>query len=145
MCIRDSLDTCLALRTTLPTHFRAFVTAYMDIFGREKIDHLAEHVFEEDVYKRQDRWKASLQNGLPKRHPLGKPCTVGELPSPERTRPMRCRLPVLRSDFFHAPPVCLSVSYTHLVYYEMAKEAGITMMPSRLIQIEGKHHFLTER
>lgn len=27
----------------------------------------------------------------------------------------------------------------------MAKEAGITMMPSRLIQIEGKHHFLTER
>lgn len=32
-----------------------------------------------------------------------------------------------------------------MVYYEMAKEAGITMMPSRLIQIEGKHHFLTER
>ena len=32
-----------------------------------------------------------------------------------------------------------------MVYYELAKEAGITMMPSRLIQIEGKHHFLTER
>ena len=32
-----------------------------------------------------------------------------------------------------------------MVYYEMAKEAGITMMPSRLIQIEGKYHFLTER
>ena len=32
-----------------------------------------------------------------------------------------------------------------MVYYEMAKEAGITMMLSRLIQIEGKHHFLTER
>jgi len=32
-----------------------------------------------------------------------------------------------------------------IVYYEMAKKAGITMMPSRLIQIEGKHHFLTER
>ena len=32
-----------------------------------------------------------------------------------------------------------------MVYYEMAKEAGITMMPSRLIQIEGKHHCLTER
>ena len=31
-----------------------------------------------------------------------------------------------------------------MVYYEMAKEAGITMMPSRLIRIEGKHHFLTE-
>ena len=41
------LDARLAFRTTLPTHFRAFVTAYMDIFGREKIDHLAEHVFEE--------------------------------------------------------------------------------------------------
>lgn len=32
-----------------------------------------------------------------------------------------------------------------MVYYEMAKEAGINMMPSRLIQIDGKHHFLTER
>ena len=36
--------------------------------------------------QKEEQWKASLQNGLPKRHPLGKPCTVGELPSPERTR-----------------------------------------------------------
>ena len=41
------LDACLAFRTTLPTHFRAFVTAYVDIFGREKVDHLAKHVFKE--------------------------------------------------------------------------------------------------
>ena len=34
---------------------------------------------------------------------------------------------------------------TEMAYYEIAKEAGITMMPSRLILIEGKHHFLTER
>lgn len=32
-----------------------------------------------------------------------------------------------------------------MAYYEMALEAGITMMPSRLITVEGKHHFLTER
>ena len=32
-----------------------------------------------------------------------------------------------------------------MAYYEMAKEAGVTMMPSRLIEIEGKYHFLTER
>ena len=32
-----------------------------------------------------------------------------------------------------------------MVYYEMAKEAGISMMPSRLVHIEGKYHFLTER
>lgn len=32
-----------------------------------------------------------------------------------------------------------------MVYYEMVQETGITMMPSRLIRIEGKHHFLTER
>jgi len=42
------LDAGLALRATFPTHFRAFVTAYMYIFGREEVDHLAEHVFEED-------------------------------------------------------------------------------------------------
>ena len=41
------LDAGLALRTSLPTHFRAFVTAHVDIFGREEVDHLAEHVFEE--------------------------------------------------------------------------------------------------
>lgn len=30
-------------------------------------------------------------------------------------------------------------------YYEMAKAAGISMMPSRLVDIEGRKHFLTER
>lgn len=30
-------------------------------------------------------------------------------------------------------------------YYEMATAAGITMMPSRLVEVEGKKHFLTER
>lgn len=30
-------------------------------------------------------------------------------------------------------------------YYLMAKEAGISMMPSRLLDVEGKKHFLTER
>lgn len=32
-----------------------------------------------------------------------------------------------------------------MVYYKMAREAGINMMPSKLIEIEGKYHFLTER
>ena len=32
-----------------------------------------------------------------------------------------------------------------MVYHDMAKDAGITMMPSRLIRLEGKYHFLTER
>lgn len=32
-----------------------------------------------------------------------------------------------------------------MVYYEMAKEAGISMMPSRLLRIDGKCHFLTRR
>lgn len=32
-----------------------------------------------------------------------------------------------------------------MAYYDMAREAGITIMPSRLIQVEGKSHFLTER
>lgn len=31
------------------------------------------------------------------------------------------------------------------VYYLMAKEAGIDMMPSRLIEINGRRHFLTKR
>ena len=31
------------------------------------------------------------------------------------------------------------------VYYLMAKEAGIDMMPSRLIEINGRRHFLTQR
>ena len=32
-----------------------------------------------------------------------------------------------------------------MAYYEMATAAGITMMPSRLVEIMGKQHFLTER
>ncbi len=32
-----------------------------------------------------------------------------------------------------------------MVYADMAKEAGITMMPSELIDIDGESHFLTER
>lgn len=32
-----------------------------------------------------------------------------------------------------------------MVYYEMAKRASIQMMPSRLLEIDGKFHFLTER
>lgn len=32
-----------------------------------------------------------------------------------------------------------------MTYYEMAIEAGINMMPSRLIEVDGKFHFLTER
>lgn len=31
------------------------------------------------------------------------------------------------------------------IFYDMAVEAGITMMPSRLFPIEGNNHFLTER
>ncbi len=32
-----------------------------------------------------------------------------------------------------------------MIYYEMAKEAGVTIMPSRLLEVEGRRHFLTER
>ncbi|MDO4511200.1 MAG: type II toxin-antitoxin system HipA family toxin [Bacteroidales bacterium] len=32
-----------------------------------------------------------------------------------------------------------------MVYYEMAKKAGICMMPSSLVNIDGKNHFITER
>jgi serine/threonine-protein kinase HipA len=32
-----------------------------------------------------------------------------------------------------------------MVYADMAREAGITMMPSELIEIDGERHFLTER
>lgn len=32
-----------------------------------------------------------------------------------------------------------------MAYYEIAVEAGINMMPSKLINVEGKWHFLTER
>ena len=32
-----------------------------------------------------------------------------------------------------------------MAYYQMAKDMGIDMMPSRLLKVEGKQHFLTER
>lgn len=36
-------------------------------------------------------------------------------------------------------------SNIEMAYYQMACDAGITMMPSRLVTIEQKEHFLTER
>lgn len=38
-------------------------------------------------------------------------------------------------------PVC----NIEMAYYFMAKEAGINMMPSRLIEVDSKSHFITER
>ena len=32
-----------------------------------------------------------------------------------------------------------------MVYYQMAKAAGVIMMPSRLLELEGRRHFLTQR
>lgn len=42
-------------------------------------------------------------------------------------------------DYGH-PATCLE-----MVYYDMACAAGLKMMPSRLLQVEGRKHFLTER
>lgn len=38
-----------------------------------------------------------------------------------------------------------ALSETEMTYYEMAVAAGINMMPSRLIEVEGVQHFLTRR
>ena len=38
-----------------------------------------------------------------------------------------------------------SISETEYTYWELAREAGIKMMPSELLEIEGTKHFLTER
>lgn len=38
-----------------------------------------------------------------------------------------------------------ALSEIEMTYYEMATTAGITMMPSRLIEVEGVRHFLTRR
>ena len=38
-----------------------------------------------------------------------------------------------------------ALSETEMTYYEMATAAGIHMMPSRLIEVEGVRHFLTRR
>jgi len=44
---------------------------------------------------------------------------------------------------FNTPEFCLSE--IEKTWYDLATKAGITMMPSRLIEVEGVHHFLTER
>ena len=41
------LDTSLALRAALPTHLRALVATHMDIFRREEVDDLAQHILQE--------------------------------------------------------------------------------------------------
>ena len=38
-----------------------------------------------------------------------------------------------------------ALSETEMTYYDMATAAGINMMPSRLIEVEGVRHFLTRR
>ena len=37
------------------------------------------------------------------------------------------------------------LSETEMTYYQMARQCGITMMDSRLIEVEGTRHFLTQR
>jgi len=44
---------------------------------------------------------------------------------------------------FNSPE--FSISETEMTWHELALKAGITMMPSRLIEVEGIRHFLTER
>ena len=44
---------------------------------------------------------------------------------------------------FNTPEFCLSE--IEKTWYDLATRAGITMMPSRLIEVEGIRHFLTER
>ena len=44
---------------------------------------------------------------------------------------------------FNTPEFCQSE--IEQTWYLLANRAGITMMPSRLIEVEGIHHFLTER
>ena len=44
---------------------------------------------------------------------------------------------------FNTPEFCLSE--LEKTWYDLALRAGITMMPSRLIEVEGISHFLTER
>jgi len=44
---------------------------------------------------------------------------------------------------FNTPEFCLSE--IEKTWYDLATKAGITMMPSRLIEVEGIKHFLTER
>ena len=44
---------------------------------------------------------------------------------------------------FNTPEFCLSE--IEKTWFDLATKAGITMMPSRLIEVEGTRHFLTER
>ena len=44
---------------------------------------------------------------------------------------------------FNTPEFC--ISETEKTWYDMATAAGITMMPSKFIEVEGIKHFLTER
>ena len=44
---------------------------------------------------------------------------------------------------FNTPEFC--ISEIEKTWYDLASRAGITMMPSRLIEVEGVRHFLTER
>ena len=44
---------------------------------------------------------------------------------------------------FNTPEFC--ISEIEKTWYDLATGAGITMMPSRLIKVEGVNHFLTER
>ena len=44
---------------------------------------------------------------------------------------------------FNTPEFC--ISETEKTWYDMATAAGITMMPSKLVEVEGTKHFLTER
>ena len=44
---------------------------------------------------------------------------------------------------FNTPEFC--ISEIEKTWYDLATRAGITMMPSRLIEVEGISHFLTER
>ena len=40
---------------------------------------------------------------------------------------------------------CYPATLLEMVYYEMAVAAGIRIMPSKLLEVEGRRHFLTER
>ncbi len=68
---------------------------------------------------------------------------TGEIRSGQTTSDKAYRHYILKFDmpFDYAHPATL----LEMVYYELAKEAGIRIMPSKLLKIENKRHFLTER
>ena len=65
--------------------------------------------------------------------------------SPEETLTQKALMAVGTSagGRFKKPEFCLSE--IEKTWYDLATRAGITMMPSRLIEVEGVSHFLTER